>query len=322
MDKAIKEKHVVFGTGPVGIAVAQSLISRGKKVTVVNRSGKIPTAFAEAQVQVVSCDLLNPAVVLKAAEGASHIYHCANPLYHQWATILPSMQASMIEAALKNDAVLVVAENLYMYARGVDKITDSTQISPPTRKGQIRQELALKLEKAGVELGLKWVSVRASDYYGPWAGYQSVFGTDRFLDVIQKGKNPGTLGKLDVLHSYTFLGDFGEALVLAGLDSKSHQRSWICPNSPATSTRTVAQIFTKNWPVALSKNVKFSSIPKFALSLIGLFDPVVRELKEMLYQKEEPYVVEGSDFEKAFGLKATPLEMGVMKTLEWYQSQV
>ena len=32
------ELHVIFGTGPVGLAVMDELVTRGKRVRVVNRS--------------------------------------------------------------------------------------------------------------------------------------------------------------------------------------------------------------------------------------------------------------------------------------------
>jgi uncharacterized protein YbjT (DUF2867 family) len=37
-----QELHVIFGTGPVGQAVARELVKRGKIVKMINRSGKKP----------------------------------------------------------------------------------------------------------------------------------------------------------------------------------------------------------------------------------------------------------------------------------------
>jgi nucleoside-diphosphate-sugar epimerase len=45
---------------------------------------------------------------------------------------------------------------------------------------------------------------------------------------------------------------------------------------------------------------------------------VLRELGEVLYQKEEKYVVDGSLFSSRFGFTPTPLEEGIRRTLEWY----
>jgi nucleoside-diphosphate-sugar epimerase len=52
---------------------------------------------------------------------------------------------------------------------------------------------------------------------------------------------------------------------------------------------------------------------------LGLFNPLLRELVEMLYQKEEPYVVDGSQFARQFSFSPTTLEEGVRRTIEWYR---
>jgi nucleoside-diphosphate-sugar epimerase len=41
---------------------------------------------------------------------------------------------------------------------------------------------------------------------------------------------------------------------------------------------------------------------------------------EMLYQKEEPYVVDGSRFASEFGFQPTPIEEGVRRTIAWYEA--
>jgi len=58
--------------------------------------------------------------------------------------------------------------------------------------------------------------------------------------------------------------------------------------------------------------------PRALIALLGIFNPLLREVVEMLYQKEEPYVVDGSRFAREFDFAATPLEEGVRRTLAWY----
>lgn len=38
---ASRERHVVLGTGPVGVALAEELLRRGRSVRAVNRSGRV-----------------------------------------------------------------------------------------------------------------------------------------------------------------------------------------------------------------------------------------------------------------------------------------
>jgi hypothetical protein len=49
-----------------------------------------------------------------------------------------------------------------------------------------------------------------------------------------------------------------------------------------------------------------------------LFNPTVRELDEMLYEFEQPFVVDGAKFERTFGVGATPFEQSVPATVAWW----
>jgi nucleoside-diphosphate-sugar epimerase len=261
--------------------------------------------------------MLNAGAVLAASKGATHIYHCANVAYQDWERVLPPMQDNLVEAAQAHGAVLAVAENLYMYGRGSPVIDESTPEEPPTRKGRLRKRLHDALAEQAARSGLRWAAVRASDYYGPGAGLQSVFGADRFLDPLFAGKRPGMLGNPDLPHTYTYSGDYGRALALAALRPEAHGRAWIVPNDRTLSTRQVAQLFF----AAAGRGADVGRIPRAALSLAGLFNPLVRELGEMLYQKEEPYIVDGSLLRSRFGFEPTTLEEGIRATLAWYEAR-
>jgi nucleoside-diphosphate-sugar epimerase len=57
------------------------------------------------------------------------------------------------------------------------------------------------------------------------------------------------------------------------------------------------------------------------MRLGGLFIPAARESVEMLYQFTAPFVVSSEAIESAFGLKPTPLDEGLRKTLEWWKER-
>lgn len=314
--------HVVFGTGPIGMHVAKALLEQGHRVRLVNRSGWIgkeaqlilPDVGGD-QLEIQARNAMDAKQALEAAKGAQAIYHCMNPLYHQWKNILPTLQDNLVEAALALDVPLVVSENLYSYERGVEIISEQTPELPPTRKGAIRKVLHEELVRAGVHRGLKWVSIRGSDYYGPVSQGQSMFGTQYFLDPLFSGKAVTALGDPDQIHSYTYVGDFGRALALACQNPKSWGNAWIVCHREKTTTREIAQKFFEQ----SGKTQRISVIPGFFIQLAGLFNPVMRELPEMLYQKTEPYVVSGARFERQFSFTPTSLEQGIRETLEWYQ---
>jgi len=53
-----------------------------------------------------------------------------------------------------------------------------------------------------------------------------------------------------------------------------------------------------------------------------LFVPIVREMKEMAYEFDEPYVVDDTSFRGAFSAQTTPLDEAVMATVTWYRSHM
>lgn len=316
--------HVIFGTGPVGCSAAKLLLEQGFRVRMVNRTGRRPDGLLEnltgdeaSRLEIEPADAQDPSQVLVISEEATHIYHCANVSYEHWSSVLPRLHSNLVDAAVARGAVLAVAENLYMYARGVDLINEATPEIPPSRKGKLQHGLHAQLIEAGRSRGLKWVSVRASDFYGPGALLQSVFGTSRFLDPLFAGRRPGVLGDPDQPHTYTYVGDYGRALAHAALTPAAHGRAWIVPNDRTMTSREVARLFFAE----SGRGADVARIPRILVAALGLFIPVFREVGEVLYQKEERYVVDGSLFSSRFGFTPTPLEEGIRRTLEWYEGR-
>ena len=67
-----------------------------------------------------------------------------------------------------------------------------------------------------------------------------------------------------------------------------------------------------------------SAAPKFVLpadaQVISIKPPiVVRELAELLYQWEKPYVFSHAKFERAFGADVTPHREAVRRTVDWFR---
>jgi nucleoside-diphosphate-sugar epimerase len=166
--------HVVLGAGAVGMAVAEALVAREASVRVVSRSGlREPVAG----VQSVAGDVTDPGFAASATRGARVIYHALNPPYHRWAQEFPGLQAVAIAAAQSAGARLVVMDNVYMYGRANGRpFTEQRAYDAHTRKGRVRARMARDL-MAAHEAGRVQVTVgRASDFFGPRAGAQSLIG--------------------------------------------------------------------------------------------------------------------------------------------------
>ena len=52
------------------------------------------------------------------------------------------------------------------------------------------------------------------------------------------------------------------------------------------------------------------------VSIMGLFNPIMKEVKEMLYQYDRDYVFNSDKFEKKFDFKPTPYLDGIREIVE------
>ncbi len=306
--------HVVFGAGPLGRAVVNELVRRGQSVRVISRSGQMTEA--PQGVELVSGDLYSAGVVRDLTQGAAVAYQCAQPEYHEWPQKFPPLQAAILEGLSGSSTRLIIGENTYMYGdNGGKPQTEDLPYRAHTRKGKVRaamSEAALAAHRAGkVQVALG----RGSDFFGPWA-LGSSHG-DRVFYPALAGKSASFAGKLDIPHTATYIEDFGRALVILGEREEALGQAWHVPNDrPTISQGDFARlVFAETGQPA-----KVSSMGKTTLRLAGLFIPGAREVVEMMYEFEKPFVVDSGKFEKAFGLRPTPIEEAIRTTVAWYRA--
>lgn len=308
------EKHVIFGSGPTGRAVAEALLAKGKDVTIVNRSGKMDAAPVD--VKLAAADLYDATLVRNLCNGAVAAYQCAQPRYFEWVEKFPPLQQSIIDGLTGTSTKLVLVENLYMYGETDGKpMTESTAHNAHTRKGQVRSEMS-KSAFAAHEAGkLRVTSARGSDFFGPWVK-NSAMGERVFASLLA-GKKAQATGKLDQPHSFTYIKDFARTLVTLAENDAADGKAWHVPNDMPRITQAE---FVEMIAEQAGVEPKMSSMGKLMMQFGGLFVPEAKEMVEMMYEFEQPFIVDSSAFEETFGMKATPLPDAIRETVGWYQA--
>jgi nucleoside-diphosphate-sugar epimerase len=309
-------RHVVFGTGAIGLATYDALRRRGETVRLVNRSGHAPVPD---DIEVVGGDARDPAFTTSAAQGASVVYQTLNPPYPEWTTQFPALQAGVLAAAEAAHARLVSMENVYMYGRpNGQPLTEDRAYAAHTTKGQLRARMAREL-LAAHQAGRVEVAIgRASDYYGPRGGAQSNLG-DRVFPAALAGKTASVLGDPDQPHTYTYIPDIGEGLAVLGEHPDATGEVWHLPNDPDTkTTRQLVDIIYRN---AGHPRGKLRALPALVLRVLGLANPTLRELVEMQYQFDEPFIVDSSKIATKLGVHATPTQQALVQTLNAYRTK-
>jgi nucleoside-diphosphate-sugar epimerase len=306
--------HVIFGTGAVGLATMEALRRRGESVRVVNRSGY---ADVPDDVEIIVGDARDHEFTTAISAGARVLYQTLGLPYHQWTQQFPALQASILAAAQATDARLVSMENVYMYGRpNGQPLTETSPYAAHTTKGTLRGQMSLDL-LAAHKAGRVQVAIgRASDYFGPRGGAQSNVG-DRVMPAALGGKTATVLGDPDQPHTYTYLPDIGEALAVLGEHPDAPGQVWHLPNDPAT--RTTRQLVDIAYQQAGQPRTKVRGTPTLLLRALGLVNPVMRELVEMQYEYQSPFIVDSSKIADRFGLRATPLVQAVVDTLASYR---
>ena len=306
--------HVVLGTGAIGRAVTEELVSRGESVRMVNRSGKmdeVPTG-----VEVVASDLYDQAKVREVTRGAKVVYQAAQPKYNEWPEKFPLLQKSIIDGLNGSDAKLVLVENLYMYGETNSKpMTEDTPYNAHTRKGRVRGEISTAAFNAHKDGRVRVTSARGGNFFGPW-GTDSTMGARAFYPLLH-GKPAQLIGRTDVPHSHTYVKDFGRALVILGERKEADGQAWHVPNDmPHLTQGDMVRIFAEEAGV----EPKISSLGRLMMWIGGFFIPEAKETVEMMYEFEQPFIVDSSKFEKVFGAKATPMHEAIKETVAWYKS--
>ncbi len=307
--------HVIVGAGATGSATARLLASRGMSVRVITRSGNGPV---EPGIELVAADATDVSKLTELTVGAAALYNCANPPYDKWSEAWPPLAASLLAAAEANDAVLVTLSNLYGYAKPTRPMLVNDPLDAPSVKGGVRAQMWTDAKAAHDAGRVRAVEVRASDFIGPEVGESGHMG-DRVVPRVIDGKSVSLLGRVDVAHSWTAIDDVAAMLVMAATDERAWGRAWFVP-TPAPLTQT--EMVQRMCALAGVDPVKVKTVPSVMLSIAGLVVPVMREMKEILYQFEAPFVIDSSETTDVFGLEPTPIDETLQLTLNHYRAPV
>jgi hypothetical protein len=106
-------------------------------------------------------------------------------------------------------------------------------------------------------------------------------------------------------------------LATLGADARAANKGWHLPTPPAESTRRLSERLAHG----LGREVKLKRVPRWLLQGVGLFSPMMREIPEMMYQWEVPYVIDDTQFRTVFGQAATPMAEAVAATVAWARTR-
>lgn len=308
--------HLILGfTGGIGHAVAVALSKRNISIKVLVRNADKAKKYTDGikNLEIIQGDASKTEDLKKAFQKIDVVYYCINVPYHHWEKHALQLLKNCVDAAVEHKVKFVFPGNVYVYGHArYNPVDEKHPHIAHTKKGLIRMEMEEMLVLAHKEHGLEYTNIRMPDFYGPYV--VNGFSEKVYINAM-KGKSLQWIGNLDMDIEFIYIEDGGEAMVTAALSDKSNGEVFNIPGVEITTSRKyLSEIVNQAGTKSKISTMNFD----FVFKLIGLFNPVVKELVEMLYLKREKLILKGSKFEEMIGsMPATDYKTGISKTLDW-----
>jgi nucleoside-diphosphate-sugar epimerase len=303
--------HTIFGAGgAVADQLLPVLLSNKEKVRLVSRSAKQIDG-----VESVAADATNYQQTLQAIKGSAVVYLLIGLPYDVriWRAQWPVIMTNVINACKETGAKLIFFDNVYMYGKVNGWMTEETPFNPCSKKGEVRAGIANQLLQEAKAANLQAMIARCADFYGP-VGFKTSVPNLLVIQNLLKGKRSQWLGSADQPHSITYVPDAAKALYMLANRADAFGQTW---HLPTASELITGRQFVKQAAAIMHKPDGVSVIPGWMLSMAGLFNRTMKELKEMNYQNEYPYLFSSDKFNKAFGFTPVSYADGIKETVAW-----
>lgn len=227
-----------------------------------------------------------------AARGKDLIVNGWNPPYASWATDLPVLAASVIEAARASGATVMIPGNIYVYGTDLPPVLSS---DTPHRAQHPLGRLRREMEAAYRDAGVKTIILRAGDFLDTEA---SGNWFDRILAAkIMRGRFVYP-GPTDLDHAWAFLPDLAEALarVAARIDDLPAFTDLGFAGHTATGRQLGEGIGR-----IIGKPLRVTRMSWLPIQMARPFWPEAKHLIEMRYLWQRPHRIDGTALAELIG---------------------
>jgi nucleoside-diphosphate-sugar epimerase len=299
--------QTILGSGgAIGKDLAKYLSEERIPVRLVARNPQ----DAAADNELLPLDLTAEGNVDRAIAGSDVVYVTIGfpYFYKKWQALWPPFIKRVIDACEKHGSKLVFFDNIYMYDPSyLGNMDENTPFGPISKKGRVRLQLVQMIEEAVEKGRIQALIARSADFYGPEIEKNSMM-TELILNNLSRGKKANWLGPLHLRHSFTYTPDAAVATGMLGNTSEAFDQTW---HLPTTANPPTAQEWIEMAADLLAAKPRSQILTPFMAGLMGVFVPVMKEIKEMMYQYDRDYVFVSDKFEKAFDFVPTAYKTGL-----------
>ncbi|NWF89669.1 MAG: NAD-dependent epimerase/dehydratase family protein [Ignavibacteriaceae bacterium] len=298
---------ILGSSGVIGRELAKALPQYTNKIRLVSRN---PKKINEGD-ELLTADLLNAAEVNKALRDSKVVYLTVGLQYdiNIWRTQWPALMQNVIDACKKNNSKLVFFDNVYSYGKVSGWMTEETPQKPASEKGKVRALLNRMIMDEVRKGNLNAIIAKAADFYGPNSPLS--FVNVMVFENLKKGKKAQWLINPSKKHSFTFTPDAGKSTAILGNSESAYNQVWHLPTSRNVLT---GKEFIELAANAMNGSAKYMTVKKWMIQMLGVFNKILKESVEMLYQNDSDYLFDSTKFEKAFNFSPTSYEEGIRIT--------
>jgi len=306
-------KTALFGAaGAIGQSVAAALRQAGRPYRVVGRSAApLTRSFGgDALAEIVTWNPDDPDSVRAAAHGLETIVYLVGVNYWQF-ELHPQLMAKTLAGAVAEGVQhLLLIGTVYPYGRArAERVREDHPREPHTFKGKMRkaqEDLVLEAHAAG---RIKGAVLRLPDFYGPDVDKSFLHGA---FVAATTGGTADMIGPLDKPHEFVFVPDVGPVVVRLTATPAAWGHVWHLAGAGVTSQQALIDEIARQ----AGRPVKVRVAPKWVLRVLGLFNPLMREMVEMHYLLTEPLIMDDSALERLVGpIQKTSYADGIRQTL-------
>lgn len=304
----------LFGAaGAIGNSIANALRTQAREYRVVGRNRQsLDAAFgADHLAEIVTWNPDDPASVRSAVRGVETLVYLVGVPYDRF-ELHPILMRQTLEGAIAEGVKRVLLIGT-VYPYGIPKttpVTESHPREPNTFKGRMRKEQEDLVFAAHADGKIQGAVLRLPDFYGP--GVEKSF-LDSLFKAAVDGSTANMVGPIDRPHEFIFVPDVGPVVTALADRAEAYGRWWhFAGVGPITQREVIDRVFRM-----AGRKLRFRVAGKTTLRLIGLFNPLMRELAEMNYLLTTPILLDDSALRALLGTaEKTPYDVGLRACLE------
>jgi nucleoside-diphosphate-sugar epimerase len=303
----------LFGAaGAIGQSIATALRKAGRPYRVVGRSrGPLAQSFGhDALAEIVTWNPDDPESVRAAVRGVDTIVYLVGVNYWQFDLHPQLMAKTLAGATAEGVAHCLLIGTVYPYGRPrSDRVREDHPREPHTFKGRMRkaqEDLLLEAHAAG---RIKGAVLRLPDFYGPGVDKSFLHGA---IVAATRGGAANMIGPLGKPHEFVFVPDVGPVVSRLVETPAAWGHVWHLAGAGVTTQQALVDEIARQ----AGRRLKVRAAGKWMLRVIGLFNPLMREMVEMHYLLTEPVIMDDSALQALIGpIDKTPYPEGIRQTL-------